>query len=1055
LSKPYCLPSSSSWTATIRDGLVEVTPFVFRGGNRQPGEPMRLETTAITRDDSSLGELAGTRLEDGAVILERGQVDEQLRNEAEGLHQEWAVKAAPAGAGDLVFEVSVFGHEYITSTDSGLHFASPNGAGFVYSHAVWTGSDGTAWPITAVHDNGRIRMTVPESVLGNTVFPAVLDPTISAESDVDAPVTGSIGANTGFPAIASDGVGYLVVWADERNSEDSDIWGTRLDASGAILDPLGIEIATAPGKQTNPTVAFNGSSYVVAWEDFKVKDGTVSDIGVATVSTTGTTVTRLPAVASTSASKTAPALAGGGGTALLAWSEGDDVRGAVFTVTSGSFGPAFGIAVTADVSAAPAVALAPGGNYLVVWSEGPAATADLLGQLVTPAGALSGTALTVSAGAGFQSLPAAAFDGVNYAVAWINGAAGRTPGGILSVMGTRVSTAGVVLDTHQEVAVAVGGVNITGVANRLAIPSEVSIACLASGCFVLWTDRRNLQAANSFDLFGQLLTPDFTAQGSEVPVAALAGKQLSPALGASDTSFVSAWTDTRDGALSTVFGTRISSTGTPDDGGHLLVSGLNRESQPALGIANKTFGVFWGDSRTFGSDIRLVRYNTNCSKLDLTSVVAASVPNAQFSPAASSDLDVNTLVVWVDTRLGTSKDIFGARFSMSTGASLDGSGFAISTAANDQLTPGVASNGTVALVVWADRRNATFDIHGAVVTSAGTLLAGATDIAICADAVGEQVRPAVTWDSASSQFIVVWSDNRSGVSHIFGARVSAAGAVLGPADGVAISSGASEQFTPAIASNSIGSFAVWEDRKQGQDIFGTRLTGGSSLTVLDPNGIAISTAAGGQTAPRIASMGTSYAVVWVDSRNTQTDIMGQQLSTNGALTGGEFVVSNTASDERNPTIMKGSGYGYARVAYESRRLNTTRVESRLITSVALIGGVCTSAAQCGTGFCVDGRCCDTACGGDDQTDCQACSNVRSGQPDGVCSPRPTTAICRPNLSSFCDQREQCDGVNVDCPPDVPRSANSGKTCDKATNNPPGRGLGICKAAGRPGPYACF
>lgn len=1034
--------------ATVRDGLVEVTPFSFTARDRQPRSPVRLETAAILVGGAALGELTGSRLDNGSVVLERGEIEERLRNEPDGLHQEWVFPAAPDGAGDLVVELAVFGQQYVATTDSGIHFASAGGGAVRYSHAVWVSGDGATWPILASHDSGRIRLTVPESVLASTVFPAVLDPTISAESDVDVPVLGPVGANTAFPAVASDGTGYLVVWEDERNSEDSDIWGTRLDAAGAIVDSLGIEIAAGPGRQAAPTVAFDGTRYVVAWQDFKVRNGTIADLGAATVTPAGA-VSPLASIASTTTSKTDPALAAAGGTALLVWHEGGDVNGAVLPSGGASFAAPFGIAATGAAEVTPAVAADASGNYLAVWSEGPAAAADLRGQLVTSAGTLSGAALTLSAGAGFQSLPSASFDGTSYAVAWINSSAGALPGGRLSVMGTRVTTAGVVQDTHLEAMVPVGGVEI---AIAPAIPNEVSIACLASGCFVGWTDRRSVQTANSFDLFGQALQPDFTRQGSEVALAALAGKQLTPAIAASSTSFVSAWSDTRDGAVNSVFGTRISSAGVPDDTGRTLATGLSRESQPALGIATKTFGVFWGDSRSSGSDIRMVRYNTNSSKLDQASVPAVSEVNAQQNPAASSDLGASTLVVWVDGRLGINKDIFGARFSMTTGGSLDGSGFPIATEAGDQLTPAVASNGTVALVVWTDRRAATSDIRGALVTSAGAI--AAPDIAICTNAVGDQARPAVTWDPASSQFIVLWSDNRSGVSHIFGARISAAGAVLDP-DGVAVSGGAVGQFTPALASNALGSFAVWEDRKLGQDIFGTRLSGGGALVVRDPSGIAISTAAGGQTMPKIASLGTSYAVVWVDGRNGQTDVMGQQLTTGGALSGGEFVVSNGAGDELNPAIMKGFGNGNARVAYESRRLNTTLVETRLITSEALIGGVCSSAAQCSTGFCVDGRCCDTACGGDDPTDCQACSNVRSGQPDGVCSPRPTTAICRPNASTFCDVREQCDGVNTSCPPDLPRAANVGRTCDLGTNNPPGTGTGTCKAAGEPGPYLCF
>lgn len=1018
--------------ATVRDGIVELTPYTFAGRERQAREPVVLETTSIAIEDTQLGQLTATRLQNGAVILERDQIEERLRNDPDGLHQEWEFKTQPAVSGDIVVEIAVSGHAYLATTDGGVHFASPTGAGVRYSNAIWTSADGTDWPIAAVYEGGRIHLTIPESVVDKTTFPAVLDPTVSAEASLDTPVTGPTGTNTQNPAIAFNGTQYLVVWEDERNSSDSDIWGTRLDAAGTILDPLGIQIAAAPGKQRNPAVAYNGTAFVVAWEDFKVANGVEADIDAATVSNAGA-VTALPAVATTAANETQPALAGGGGTALLTWNSGGTIRGAI---NAGTFGASF--AVTASAAASPAVAANPAGNYLVVWADGAAATADIRGQMVTPGGALSGAAIAVSAGAGLQALPSAGFDGTNFAVVWINNNGG------LNISGTRVSTAGAVLDTHLESMVAVGGVPLTGAAARPDVPS---LACLATGCAVVWQERRNL-ATTGFDVYGQLLNPNFTVNGAEIVISNAGLSQFAPNVVAAGSAFFTTWFDTRDAETNTVFGGTLSSAGAVG-AAHFLASGNNREAQAALGIAGNTFGVFWTDSRTLGNDLRFVRFNINGSKLDVNPLVAISAANAQLSPAASSDLGANTLLVWADTRLGVNHDIFGARISTANGTSLDGSGFQISAAANDQLSPAVASSGTVALVVWQDRRNATFDIFGALIDANGAIVLN--DIAICTDPVGNQGRPAVTWNAASSQFIVVWTDDRSGTSHIFGARVSSAGAVL-DANGIAISNGAVGQFSAAIASDAAGAIAVWEDRKLGQDIFGTRLAGGAALTVGDVNGIAISTAAGGQFGPKIASLGTSYVVGWIDSRNIQTDIFGQQITSAGALSGAEFVITNTTDNELNLAMLKGGGNNQARVAYESQRQNTSRISTRLITSQSPGGGICSSAAQCQTGFCVDGRCCDTACGGG-VPDCQACAFVRSGQPDGICSPLPTTSLCRNYASTFCDVREYCDGVNPLCPADV--GQRQGLVCNRSSNNPPGTGTGICPSNAAPGPHPCI
>jgi len=68
---------------------------------------------------------------------------------------------------------------------------------------------------------------------------------------------------TGFPvAIASDGDGFLAVWADDRDR--TSVFASRIDRDGTVLDPLGIFIATSPDVGG---VAWDGDAYVVVWGD--------------------------------------------------------------------------------------------------------------------------------------------------------------------------------------------------------------------------------------------------------------------------------------------------------------------------------------------------------------------------------------------------------------------------------------------------------------------------------------------------------------------------------------------------------------------------------------------------------------------------------------------------------------------------------------------------------------------------------------------------------------------------------------------------------------------
>jgi hypothetical protein len=83
-----------------------------------------------------------------------------------------------------------------------------------------------------------------------------------------------------------------------------------------------------------------------------------------------------------------------------------------------------------------------------------------------------------------------------------------------------------------------------------------------------------------------------------------------------------------------------------------------------------------------------------------------------------------------------------------------------------------------------------------------------------------------------------------------------------------------------------------------------------------------------------------------------------------------------------------------------------------------IGGPCALTTDCETGFCVDGVCCDTACGGGDN-DCVACSVATGAVNDGQCATLAAGTSCGAKCANDSTQQPagSCDDAGAcDLPP---------------------------------------
>jgi len=395
-------------------------------------------------------------------------------------------------------------------------------------------------------------------------------------------------------------------------------------------------------------------------------------------------------------------------------------------------------------------------------------------------------------------------------------------------------------------------------------------------------------------------------------ICTAAGDQTRPTIisdGAGGAIFL--WEDLGTGADHSISLQRIDALGIIQwTGNGVLISPASDDQRSPAMTSDDSGGaiIAWEDFRiTTGDAIYAQRINGSGSVQWPTDGVALCTTAAYHYPTAiASDGAGGAIITWVDSR-SLSYHIYAQRVNSLGVAQWTAKGVVISTAANDQIFPTIVSDGTGgAIITWYDLRSGTsFDVYAQRINSDGVVRWTSNGVAI-STAADDQVSPTITSDGAGGA-IITWQDLRSGNNDIYAQRIDSAGGLQWTANGVAISTAANDQVSPIITSDDTrGAIITWQDARSGNyDIYAQRIDS-AGVVQWTPNGVTISIAANDQLSPAITSDRTGGATItWQDARNdTSTDIYAQRIDHAGLAkwaTDG-VLVSKAALDQTSPAI---------------------------------------------------------------------------------------------------------------------------------------------------------
>ncbi|HKO57383.1 MAG TPA: hypothetical protein VJ276_16025 [Thermoanaerobaculia bacterium] len=597
-----------------------------------------------------------------------------------------------------------------------------------------------------------------------------------AEIPLSAPVYGPAELIQFHPQVASDGDNFLVIWNDLRGSAYTNLYATRVTASGEVLDKTNIRVAD---RVINATVVWTGRAYLILIQN------QLGSLSVARLDRDGRLVSPAQPLNITGILYTdsQQPVASNGSRVVIGYGRQDGPNAFKrFVAVLDGEGQLLEseIPIPSEEGGSPKPLVASNGSEFLMATQafiGDAATVSVL--RLDASGHPMDSALTRVGDGRFAALSSNGSDYlVLMAAPHANSAAENTlftrrvgrdgslgalvtiplsgrPDDITSLASVGneyIGTFTVIGDSQ----VVVQGLRLNADGTVVAQPFAISqpgagpsIASNGRRAFAAWVDAN--PAGNS-DILGRLLAP--TPAGDAIMLDAAAAAQRRPAGAYDGTTFLTAWEESQnDLSQPRVYIGRVTPSGVRLDGRGIRVSSTEAvQRNPHVVFDGSDFVVGWEE----GDRIYLRRVTKAGQFRETTPIAVPGCYTGDFDMATDAG---TTVITWLDCE---TRNVMAIRFDDSTASFRDAQPVVIAEVDN-AVSPRIAFGFDIALVVWEERieervpplepmfqgnvRGVSFYVPQML------LLEDPFDIAATPD---DEHSPAVAWDN--QEFIVAYAD---------------------------------------------------------------------------------------------------------------------------------------------------------------------------------------------------------------------------------------------------------------------------------------------------------